>query len=259
MKLFDTHIHLNDERFTTDIKEVVKRAQLAGVSHMINVGSDLKSSKLAVLQAKEYCHMYAAVGIHPHHADSCTIEALLEIEQLLNHRQVVAWGEIGLDYHYDFSPRDVQQQVFRHQLEIAANNRIPVIIHNRDSHQDMLQILSAWQGRVHGVMHCYSGSVEMAKHILDLDYFISIAGPVTFKNARRLIDVVQYVPLDCLLVETDCPYLAPVPHRGKRNEPAYVIEVAKKIAEIKGISLEQVIESTTNSAKRLFNTGNADA
>ncbi|QOR34500.1 TatD family hydrolase [Clostridium sp. 'deep sea'] len=252
MVLIDTHLHLNDKRFQGDVREVIERAQGAGIKHMINVGSDVFSSKLAVKQANDYCGVYAAVGIHPHSASSSNDETLTELIELLPNKKVVAWGEIGLDYHYDFSPRSKQRESFITQLDIAEMYKYPVIIHNRESHEDMIKILNSRQKPITGVMHCFSGSVEMAKQILDLGMYISLAGPLTFKNARKLPDVVKFVPLDRLLIETDSPYLAPVPYRGKRNEPVYVLEVAKKIAQIKGIELDAVASNTTENAYKLF-------
>ena len=259
MSLIDSHVHLNDRRFQDDIGAVINSAHKAGVSHMINVGSNIATSKLAVKQSHQFKGLSAAVGIHPHHADTYNQKSIKEIEALLSDKKVVAWGEIGLDYHYDFSPRQQQMKAFTGQLELIARHKVPVIIHNRESHHDMLRTLADWKGSITGVMHCYSGSAEMARSFLDLGYYISIAGPVTFKNARKLLDVVKYVPLESLLIETDCPYLTPVPYRGKRNEPAYVVEIARKIAEIKGLDFETVARQTTENAIKLFKLGKIDA
>ncbi len=250
MRLIDTHSHLTDKRFT-DIEDVVERARLAGVERIINVGTDLDDSRMALKQASEYPSLLTAAGFHPHNAAKVTEKDLVAMEDLLR-GDIIALGEIGLDYYYDFAPRSKQQEVFRSQMEIAEKLALPVIIHNRESHQDVYDILHEFRGRVGGVMHCYSGSAEMALRFIDLGYYISIAGPITFKNARKLPDVVQAVPQEYLLIETDCPYLAPVPYRGKRNEPAYVVEVARKIGEYLDLPLEEVAETTYLNAKRLF-------
>ena len=251
MQLIDTHVHLNDKKFN-DLGDVLIRAKANNVTYMINIGSDLTSSQKAVKQANKYNNLYAAVGFHPHSAKEVKKDDYKILAAWLEQKKVLAIGEIGLDYHYDFSPREVQKEVFKRQMELAKMYNYPVVIHNRESHADVLDVLENYAGEVKGILHCYSGSYEMAKRIIELGYYISVAGPVTFKNAKRLPEVVKKVSLDKLLVETDCPYLAPVPFRGKRNEPAYVIEVAKKIAEIKGISLEEVAEVTTKNAQEIF-------
>ena len=259
MKIIDTHVHLNDQRFFEDINAVIERAIAADVRQMINVGADYKTSLLAVEQAHQYRGLHAAIGIHPHHAAECDPSDLEKMRSWVTDNKIVAWGEIGLDYHYDFAPKITQQEIFDQQLALAEQVGLPVIIHNREAHQDVYEMLAKYRGRVLGVLHCYSGSVEMAAKFLDLGYYISIAGPITFNNARKLPDVAKYVPLDRLLIETDCPYLAPVPYRGKRNEPAYVRRVAEKIAELRGLPLEMVAENTTQNAYRLFKMRVCDA
>lgn len=251
--LIDTHVHLSDAQFKEDIDAVVRRARLSGVNAMINVGADLTSSQLAVKQAQQYNDVYAAVGIHPHDARHSDVVTMQKLVELASKHQVVAWGEIGLDYHYDLSPRLVQQEVFAEQLELAYKLRLPVIIHDREAHQDVWSILKEWQGKLLGVIHCYSGSLEMAKNYINMGFYIAIGGALTFKNARKLPEVVLGIPLNRLLLETDCPYLAPVPYRGKRNEPAYVNKVAEKVAEIKEISIDEVSRQTTSNAIKLFN------
>lgn len=252
MKFIDTHVHLNNGRFT-DVEAVISRALENNVTHMINIGSDVRSSAKAIEQAKSFKMLYSAVGFHPHNAKNIIDEDYLKLTKWLENDKVLAVGEIGLDYHHDFSPREVQKKVFVKQMEIARMHNYPVVIHNRESDQDVFDVINDFAGEVKGIFHCFSGSYEMAEQLINLGYYISIAGPVTFKNSRNLPEVVKRTPLEKLLIETDCPYLAPVPYRGKRNEPAYVVEVAKKIAEIKGISLEQVAKATSENAQKAFN------
>ncbi len=252
MQFIDTHVHLTDKRFKNDIEQVISRATASNVVKMINVGADLQSSIKAVSQTKEHDMIYSTVGFHPHGAKEVDESNYQTLIDLMKGDKVLAVGEIGLDYHYDFSPREIQKEVFNVQMEIAKMYKYPVVIHNRESHEDVYSVLNKFSGSVKGVMHCYSGSYEMAKRFLDLGYYISIAGPITFKNARKLPEVVEKIPLDRLLIETDCPYLAPTPYRGKRNEPAYVVEVAKKISEIRNISLEKVASATMENSQRIF-------
>ncbi len=251
---FDTHAHMDDRRFDKDREELFKELPSRGISLMINPGTDLTSSKKAIEYARTYEYVYAAVGFHPHDAKNMQDEDLDMLEEMaLNNPKVVAIGEIGLDYHYDFSPREVQKERFIQQLELAAKLKLPVIIHNRESHGDMMNILEEKKNILTGgVMHCYSGSWEMAERLLDLGFYISLAGPVTFKNAKRAVEVAKKIPLDRLLIETDSPYLTPVPHRGKRNDPGYVKFVAEKIGELRGLSGEEVGRITKENGMRLF-------
>lgn len=251
---FDTHAHMDDRRFDKDREELFKELPSRGISLMINPGTDLTSSKKAIEYARAYEYVYAAVGFHPHDAKNMQDEDLDMLEEMaLNNPKVVAIGEIGLDYHYDFSPREVQKERFIQQLELAAKLKLPVIIHNRESHGDMMNILEEKKNILTGgVMHCYSGSWEMAERLLDLGFYISLAGPVTFKNAKRAVEVAKKIPLDRLLIETDSPYLTPVPHRGKRNDPGYVKFVAEKIGELRGLSGEEVGRITKENGMRLF-------
>jgi TatD DNase family protein len=251
--LIDAHCHLEDSSFTEGAKAVADRARAAGVVAIINPGYDLESSKLALVNAGNIEGVYALVGIHPHDAKTADAAALEELERLLGEPGVVGIGEIGLDYYRDLSPRNDQMQAFRVQMDMARKHGLPVQIHNRDAHRDTLDVIREYAGSIPGiVLHCYSGSVEMARELLNLGCFISIAGPVTFANARKAADVARYVPLDRMLVETDSPYLAPTPHRGQRNEPAYVRYVAERIAEIKGVSFDEVAEATSAVAMRIF-------
>jgi len=251
MFLTDTHAHLDFPQFDSDREEAIERALAAGVSRILNVGADLASSRRAVALAKAHPQIYAAVGVHPHDAKTLTEEVLTELRELARHPQVVAIGEIGLDFYRDLSPRDVQRQAFERQLALARELDKPVIIHDREAHAEVMDTLRRWQG-LRGVLHCFSGSLEMARRAVELGFYISIAGPVTFKNARRLPEIVRQLPLERLLIETDCPYLAPHPHRGERNEPAYVRLVAEAVAEIKGLPLEEVARVTTANTQTLF-------
>jgi len=251
--LFDTHAHLDDKRFDDDRDELIRGLPERGVSRVITPGIDVDSSKKCVDLADKYDIVYAGVGIHPHEASKLEDNYLDQLRTMAQNKKVVAIGEIGLDYYYDFSPRDIQKQRFIEQIELAAELKLPIIIHNRDSHEDMLNILREHKELINGgVMHCFSGSWEMAKIVLDLGLYISLAGPVTFKNAKKPVEVAKNVPLDRLLIETDSPYLTPVPYRGKRNDPGHVALVAEKIAEIRGITVEEVGRITTENALNLF-------
>jgi len=251
---FDTHAHMDDGRFDEDREELFRELPSRGISLVINPGADMISSRKAIDYARAYEYVYAAVGVHPHDAEGMKDGDLDELERMaLSESKVVAIGEIGLDYFYDFSPREVQKERFIQQLELASKLGLPVIIHDRDAHGDIMDILEYKKSILTGgVMHCYSGSWEMAKQLLDLGFYISLAGPVTFKNAKRPIEVAEKIPLDRLLIETDSPYLTPVPHRGKRNDPGYVKFVAEKIGEIRGLSGEEIGRITMENGKRLF-------
>lgn len=252
--LIDSHAHIDDEKFNEDREAVLENARAAGVELIINPGADEASSFRAVAMSEKYPMIYATVGIHPHDAKDYLPQkhdALLR--EWAKKEKVVAIGEIGLDYHYDYSPRDVQQEVFIRQLIIAKAVKLPIVIHNRESMEDMVRILKDhFAPEYGGIMHSYSGSVEMARVFLDMGFHLSISGPLTFKNARKLPEVVAMMPLDRLLIETDSPYLTPTPYRGKRNEPAYVALVAAEIARIRGMTVEEVAEITTQNAKRVF-------
>jgi TatD DNase family protein len=252
--LFDTHVHLNAEQFNEDLEEVISRAKEAGVGKMVVVGFDRPTIERAMELVEHYDFLYASVGWHPVDAIDMTNEDLAWIEELSSHPKVVALGEMGLDYHWDKSPKDVQKEVFRKQIHLAKKVKLPIIIHNREATQDIVDILrEEGAEEVGGIMHCFSGSPEIAQECVDMNFYISLGGPVTFKNAKKPKDVAQEIPLERLLIETDCPYLAPHPNRGKRNEPAYVKLVAEQIAELKGISVEEVEKITTENANKLFN------
>ncbi|MDW4524817.1 TatD family deoxyribonuclease [Rossellomorea marisflavi] len=252
--LFDTHVHLNAEQFDEDVEEVIARAKEAGVENMVVVGFDRPTIERAMELVETYDFLYASVGWHPVDAIDMKDEDLDWIEDWTKHPKVVALGEMGLDYHWDKSPEDVQKDVFRRQIRLAKKVKLPIIIHNREATQDIVDILKEEEAsEVGGIMHCFSGSPEVAKECVDMNFYISLGGPVTFKNARKPKEVAKEIPLEKLLVETDCPYLAPHPNRGKRNEPAYVRLVAEQIAELKEISIEEVEAATTRNAKKLFN------
>ncbi|PJN89221.1 TatD family hydrolase [Bacillus sp. mrc49] len=251
--LFDTHVHVNAEQFNEDLEEVIERAKEAGVNHMVVVGFDRPTIKRAMELVEVYDFMYAAVGWHPVDAIDMTEDDLQWIEELSSHPKVVAIGEMGLDYHWDKSPKDVQKEVFRKQIRLAKKVGLPIIIHNREATADIVNILKEEEASsVGGIMHCFSGSAETALECIEMNFYISLGGPVTFKNAKKPKEVAAAVPLDRLLVETDCPYLAPHPFRGKRNEPSYVKLVAEQIAEIKQLTIEEVSKATTENAKKLF-------
>lgn len=251
--LIDAHAHLDDRRFNRDRERMIKSLGEDGVELVVNNGSDLQTSIAGINLAEKYDNIYATVGVHPHETksmDDTTIEAL---RQLAQHEKVVAIGEIGLDFHYDNSPRDVQRKWFKRQLELAKELDMPVTIHSRSAAQECFDMIKeAQDGSLRGVMHCYSDSVELAKEYLKLGFYISLAGPVTFKNSKVSKEVAKLIPMDRLLVETDSPYLTPEPNRGRRNEPAYVRYVAGEIADLKGVSFEDLVEATNRNAKEFY-------
>ena len=248
---FDTHAHYCDKQFNEDRDSLLASMPANDVSLILNAGSNIARSAASVELADKYSFVYASVGAHPHDARNVTDENLIEIERLLAHPKAVAVGEIGLDYHYDFSPRDVQKLRFRQQLELAQRVGKPVIIHEREALEDTLDLVREFRD-VGGVFHCFSGSWETAKTILDLGWYLSFTGILTFKNARRAVDVVAKMPMDRLMLETDCPYMAPEPMRGRRNSSLLLHHIAKKVAEIRGLPLEDVAKVTTENGKRLF-------
>ncbi len=248
--IFDTHAHYDDSRFAEDRYELLSSLKDKGVSQIINCGCDLKSSLTTVALSEKYDFIYAAVGVHAHEAEETTESDLAEIEKLYKNNRVVAVGEIGLDYHYDFSPRERQLEIFEKQLILAKKLKLPVIIHDREAHEDTMNLLKKY--RPEGVVHCFSGSAEMAKEIVKLGMYIGIGGAVTFKNAKKPVEVAQYLPLDRLLLETDAPYMTPVPFRGQRCDSAHIAYTAEKIAEIKGIEVQELINICNENAKRLF-------
>lgn len=251
--LFDSHAHYNDSRFDGDRDELLMSMSENNVGLIMNSCSSLEEMEDILGICEKYDFVYASAGIHPHEAEGLRMADMDRLREYLNHPRVKAVGEIGLDYFYDFSPRDVQKKWFAQQVDIAAELGMPVIIHDRDAHKDCMDILREHNIRdAGGVFHCYSGSAQMAREILDWGMYIAFGGTLTFKNAVRAVEAAEYVPLDRILIETDSPYLTPEPHRGKRNSSLYVHYVAEKLAEIKGVSAEEIERVTFENAKRCF-------
>lgn len=248
--IFDTHAHYDDSRFDDDRDALISSLTEKGVSHIVNCGCDLKSSLSTVALAEKYSFIFAAVGVHAHEAEEATEADLAEIEGLYKNKKVVAVGEIGLDYHYDFSPRERQLEIFERQLILANRLDLPVIVHDREAHEDTMNLLK--KHRPKGVVHCFSGSAEMAAEIVKLGMYIGIGGAVTFKNAKKPVEVVQQLPLDRLLLETDTPYMTPVPLRGQRCDSGHIALTAEKIAQIKGMDTQELIDICNKNAKKLF-------
>ncbi|MFJ5792786.1 TatD family hydrolase [Lysinibacillus sp. NPDC093197] len=249
----DTHVHLNAEQYQEDLQEVIDRALEAKVETMVVVGFDRKTIEKTMELVEQYDFIYGVIGWHPVDAIDCTEEDLKWIEELAAHPKIVGIGETGLDYYWDKSPKDIQQALFRKQIHLAQKVNLPIIIHNREATADVVNILREENAAtVGGVMHCYSGSVETACQCIGMNFMISLGGPVTFKNARMPKEVAMEIPLEHLMIETDAPYLAPHPYRGKRNEPALVPLVAEEIARLREISIEEVAQVTTANAKKIF-------
>ena len=253
--LIDTHCHLEMDVFDRDRKDVIRRAKDAGVEYIINIGSDREGNLQSLKICNDYPDVYTAVGIHPHDAKTLNEELHAEIKNWLKQPKVIAIGEIGLDYHYMNSPKEIQIDAFRKQIAIAKNSGLPIIVHSRKAKNDTLQILQEEASGVSGVLHCFSGDIEMAKKAMDLGFYISIAGPVTFKNAKNLKEIAKFIPDNYLLIETDAPYLSPEPMRGKRNEPSFLIYTAQVIAEIRGVNISDIARITTLNARKLFKIG----
>jgi TatD DNase family protein len=256
MSLIDSHCHLDHEQFDADREAVIERALAAGVEHMVAIGTgdgppDLEAG---IRIADRYPAFYATVGVHPHDAAKATPETFKHLASLLTHPKVISLGEIGLDYHYDFSPRDVQRAAFIEQMSIAREAARPIVIHTREAWDDTLALLREhWApSGLGGIMHCFSGGAAEARQALDLGFYLSFGGIVTFPKATELHEVARLAPADRILVETDAPYLAPVPKRGKRNEPAYILETARKLADLRGESLESIATVTSANFRRLF-------
>ena len=250
--LFDTHAHMDDHAFDEDRAELLSRLPEQGIAYLMNPGCSLESSRNADRLSREYDYIYAAVGSHPDAADEVNEEVLEEYRKLCKlNPKIKAIGEIGLDYHYEDIPREIQLKAFRMQMELARELRLPVIVHEREAHEDGMNIVREFRD-VTGVFHCYSGSAEMARQLVELGWYIGFTGVLTFKNARKAIQVASSIPLDRIVIETDCPFMAPEPYRGKRNDPGYLPKMAEKLAEIRGISVEEAITITTENAKRLY-------
>ena len=251
--LIETHVHLNAEQYVNDLDEVIERARENGIEKMVVIGCDRPTIERTMELIDEHEDIYGVIGWHPVDAIDCTDEDLEWIEQLSKHEKIVGIGEMGLDYHWDKSPKDVQKDLFKKQIELAKRVNLPIIIHNREATEDCVAILKEMHAEeIGGIMHAFSGDESVADEIIDMNFYVSLGGPVTFKNAQLPKDIAVHVPIDRLLVETDAPYLTPHPYRGKRNEPAYVKLVAEKIAELRQISYEELARTTSENAKRLF-------
>jgi TatD DNase family protein len=259
----DSHAHLDGKQFDSDREQVIARARAAGVQTMVAIGNGEGPAEVdcGIRLAEKYNFIYATLGIHPHEARLASEEAYKKMEQLARHPKVIAWGEIGLDYYYDHSPRDVQQTVFLRQMELAAASKLPIVIHCRPSEnsenawEDCLALLREhWRGNgLGGILHCFTGNWEQANAALDMGFMISFAGNLTFPKAVSIRDAALEVPLDRILIETDSPYLAPIPHRGRRNEPAFVIETARKLAGLRNLTVEEIGKQTTGNFYNFFN------
>lgn len=248
--IFDSHAHYDDDSFSEDLTELLEGLPSKGISHVVNCGTDINSCRKLAEISDKYNYIYFAAGIHPHEAEDANEGFIEELKAFTKHPKCVAIGEIGLDYHYDFSPRDIQKDVFEKQLILAKELELPVIIHDREAHEDTLKLLKKYTPK--GIVHCFSGSVEMAKDIVSLGMHIGLGGAVTFKNAKKPVEVAKYVPLERLVLETDCPYMTPVPFRGKRNDSSLISVTADFIAELKGISTQELLDKTHENAKNIF-------
>lgn len=249
--IFDTHAHYDDEKFEEDRDEFLSSLPSLGVINVINCGCSLKSCRKSIELCEKYDYFYCALGVHPSDITDSTDDELKQIKELYSYKKCVAIGEIGLEYHYDDVPKDKQLDVFEQQLILSKELDLPVIVHDREAHEDTMNLLKKYQPK--GVVHCFSGSAEMAKEVLKLGMYIGLGGAVTFKNARKPLEVAEILPPDRLLLETDCPYMAPVPFRGKRNSSDLIAYTAEKLAEVKGIGTQELINAANENAQRLFN------
>jgi TatD DNase family protein len=251
--LFDTHAHMDDRAFDADREALLEGLPEKGIGLVMNPGCSLESSRNASLLAQKYDYIYAAVGSHPDAADEVNEEVLEEYRKLCKlNPKIKAIGEIGLDYHYEDIPREIQLQAFRAQMALAAELNLPVIVHEREAHEDGMAVVREFPS-VTGVFHCYSGSAEMARQLVDKGWYIGFTGVLTFKNARKAVEVAQSIPLERIVLETDCPYMAPEPFRGKRNDPGYLYRMAEKLAELRGVSVEEIHRITMENGRRLYN------
>jgi TatD DNase family protein len=251
MKLFDSHAHYDDKKFAEDRHAVLAALPKAGISGVMNAASDLDSAEFGIKLAEKYDYVWASAGIHPHEAKDASKDYIERLAALLSKPKVQALGEIGLDYHYDFSPRETQLAVFERQLELAMELDMPVIIHDREAHAETLRLLKKHRPR--GVVHCYSGSAEMVTELLKLGLYIGFTGVITFANARKTVEAASAVPLERLLIETDCPYMAPTPFRGKRCDSTMIGKTCEALSDIKGVSTEELAEITDTNARVLYN------
>ena len=249
--LFDTHAHMNDPAFDEDREQILLGLKDKGVEFMMNVGCCLESSRDCIAMAEKYPFVYASVGTHPDSADEVDDGVLEKYREMALHEKVRAIGEIGLDYYYETIPRETQIKAFRMQMELARELKMPVIVHERNAHDDGMRVVKEFKD-VTGVFHCYSGSAEMARQLVDMGWYIGFTGVLTFKNARKAVETAQRIPLERIVLETDCPFMAPEPFRGKRNDPGYLYRMAEQLAEIRGICVEEVHAATMENAKRLY-------
>ena len=250
--LIDTHAHLQWASFDKDREKVINRARKVGVKYIVNIGFDVDGCRKGIELAQKHKGLYATVGIHPHNAGQLSENVLDKLRKLSENSKVVAIGEIGLDYYRNLSPRHTQNKAFEAQLFLAEELELPVVIHDREAHADTLEMLSKFKGKTKGIMHCFSGSKEMAEHCVRSDFYVSFAGPVTFPDSHKLQEIAKWIDLNKILLETDSPWLAPQDMRGKRNEPAFLPFIAKKIAKLKGISVDELAEATTENTKEIF-------
>lgn len=250
--IFDSHAHYDSEAFDEDRHELVSSLPDSGVCGVINCASDIKSSYTSLALAEKYPFIYAACGVHPHEAGDAAENWYEELKTLCTKEKCVAVGEIGLDYHYDFSPRELQKEFFEEQLRLANELDLPVIVHDREAHEDTMELLQKYKPK--GVVHCFSGSVETAKEVVKIGMYIGLGGAVTFKNARKPLEVAAYVPDERLLIETDSPYMTPVPHRGKRCDSSYIPFTAEVLAAARGCTAEEILDLTRKNANTLFKT-----
>jgi len=250
--LVDTHAHLQWASFDKDREKVISRAREVAVEYIVNIGFDVDGSREAIESAENHKGLFATIGIHPHRASQLNENVLDKLRKLAENPKVVAIGEIGLDYYRNLSPREAQKKALEAQLFLAEELKLPVVIHDREAHTDTLDMLSKFKGRIKGIMPCFSGNREMAEQCVKSDFYISFAGPVTFHNAHKLHEIAKWIDLDKILLETDSPWLAPQDMRGKRNEPAFLPFIARKIAKLKGISTDELTEATTDNAKEIF-------
>lgn len=248
--IFDTHAHYDDEAFSKDIEEVLKKVQAAGVARIMNCSSSIESCVKTLELVKKYDFIYGAIGIHPDAAGEVSSN-INKLGDMLNSKKIMAVGEIGLDYYYEGYDRELQIKAFKEQMDLARQLNLPVVIHDREAHEDTLRIIKEFKG-VSGVLHCYSGSLELAKEIIKYDYCIGFTGVVTFKNAKRAVEVAREIPIERMLIETDCPYMAPVPHRGERNDSSYLLHIIERIAGIREVDKEYIEDITFKNGSRLF-------
>ncbi len=248
--IFDTHAHYDDDRFSEDLETLLSSLQSKGISNIVNCATDISSCKKSASICEKHDYIYFSAGIHPHEAENVETDYISKLTTFTKHSKCVAIGEIGLDYHYDFSPRERQKEVFEQQLILAVELGLPVIIHDREAHNDTLTLLTKYKPK--GIVHCFSGSAELAQQVVKLGMFIGLGGAVTFSNAKKPIEVAKNIPLERLVLETDCPYMSPVPHRGNRNDSSLIAHTAEFIAALRNIDTQELINITTENANRIF-------